>query len=77
MSSYKEKHKRYYEAHKGTILEKERENKRWLTYYENNKDEVKARNLAKYHWRRTHITGEAQDIQRLMSFGVALQVDEQ
>jgi hypothetical protein len=34
---------------------KEQENKRWLTYYEQNKEAVKARNLARYHQRKGNL----------------------
>ena len=41
MTSYKAKHKNYYETHKSEILEKERTKKRWLTYYEANRETIK------------------------------------
>ena len=42
-TSYQEKHRRYYEAHRDSIAEKERQKKRWLDYYERNKEEIKRR----------------------------------
>ena len=42
-TSYQEKHKRYYETHKDSIAEKERQKKRWIEYYECNKEEIKRR----------------------------------
>jgi len=47
MTSYKAKHKNYYETHKTEIMEKERTKKRWLTYYEANRDAIKMRRDAR------------------------------
>ena len=52
MSSYTSRHRNYYLNHKAEIQYKEQENKRWLTYYEQNKEAVKARNLARYYQRK-------------------------
>ena len=41
--------KKYYEKNKDTILAKEKENKRWLGYYERNKEAIRERNLARYY----------------------------
>jgi hypothetical protein len=41
MTSHKAKHKNYYESHKSEIMEKERTKKRWLTYYEANREAIK------------------------------------
>jgi hypothetical protein len=47
MSSYKQKHKNYYENHKAEILAKEQTKKRWLTYYETHRDAIKERRDAR------------------------------
>jgi hypothetical protein len=47
MTSYQAKHRNYYLNHRQDLLEKEKEKKRWLLYYENNKDAIKQRRLAK------------------------------
>ena len=52
MTSYTNRHRNYYLNHKDEIKQKEQEGKRWLSYYENNKESVKARNLARYHQRK-------------------------
>lgn len=49
MTSYTTRHRNYYNTHKDEIKQKEQEGKRWLSYYENNKENVKARNLARYY----------------------------
>jgi hypothetical protein len=41
--------KKYYEKHRNTILAKEKENKRWLSYYERNKEAIKERNITRYY----------------------------
>jgi hypothetical protein len=41
--------KKYYEKNKDKILAKEKETKRWLSYYERNKELVRERNLARYY----------------------------
>jgi hypothetical protein len=43
--------KTYYDNHKEEILAKEKDKKRWLSYYERNKDAVKERNRAAYYKR--------------------------
>lgn len=48
-SSYGVKHSTYYVKHKQDIAVKEKEAKRWIDYYERNKEEVKRRNLERYH----------------------------
>lgn len=50
-SKYVASGKAYYEANKETILATERETKRWLSYYERNRDAVKERNRAAYYLR--------------------------
>ena len=52
MTSYTNRHRNYYLNHKDEIKQKEQEGKRWLSYYENNKESVKARNLARYYQRK-------------------------
>lgn len=37
------RHQTYYLTHRDEILQKEKEKKRWLTYYEANKEAIKAR----------------------------------
>lgn len=79
MSSYGDKHKRYYQANRDKILEKEKDKKRWLTYYAENKEAVKERNLRKYHMRNRHITGDLPfsspvTIEHMMSIGIALDI---
>ena len=51
-STYCEKHATYYAKHKDSIASKEKEAKRWMTYYERNKEAVKRRNLERYHKKR-------------------------
>jgi hypothetical protein len=51
-SSYSEKHANYYAKHKDTIASKEKEARRWVEYYEKNKEIVKKRNLERYHKKR-------------------------
>ena len=51
-STYSEKHANYYAKHKDAIASKEKEGKRWLEYYERNKENVKRRNLERYHKKR-------------------------
>jgi DNA repair photolyase len=51
-SSYTENHAKYYAKHKDTIASKEKEARRWVEYYEKNKDAVKKRNLERYHKKR-------------------------
>ena len=41
--------KKYYQKNKETILAKEKENKRWLSYYERNKEAIRERNLIRYY----------------------------
>ncbi len=52
VKTYAEKHAVYYNKHKESINEKEKEAKRWLSYYERNKDVVRRRNLERYHKKR-------------------------
>lgn len=49
MSDYTKWGKAYYEAHKSEILAKEKDSKRWLSYYERNKDAVKERARKRYY----------------------------
>jgi hypothetical protein len=40
---------KYYQKNKDNILAKEKENKRWLGYYERNKEAIRERNLQRYY----------------------------
>jgi hypothetical protein len=40
---------RYYKKNKSTILAKEKETKRWVDYYQRNKDAIKERNINRYY----------------------------
>ena len=51
-TTYTPANKTYYSKHKEAIIAKERETKRWLSYYERNKEAVKQKNLARYHAKR-------------------------
>jgi phosphoglucomutase len=51
-TTYEEKHANYYVKHKDTIASKEKEARRWVEYYEKNKEAVKKRNLERYHKKR-------------------------
>lgn len=51
-STYTPSAKKYYENHKDEILAKEKEQKRWVSYYERNKDAIKKKNLERYHSKR-------------------------
>jgi hypothetical protein len=51
-TTYTQANKTYYSTHKEAILAKERETKRWLSYYERNKEAIKQKNLARYHAKR-------------------------
>lgn len=48
-TTYKPANKAYYDSHKDAILAKERESKRWISYYERNREVIKQKNLARYH----------------------------
>lgn len=48
-SKYALSGKAYYEANKTTILAAEKETKRWLSYYERNREVVKERNRQAYY----------------------------
>jgi len=50
-SKYTKSGKAYYEAHKTEILAEEKDKKRWLSYYERNKEAVKEKNRAAYYKR--------------------------
>ena len=41
--------KKYYEKNRDAILAKEKENKRWLDYYQRNKEAIRERNLVRYY----------------------------
>jgi hypothetical protein len=47
MSSYLPKHRNYYQSHRDQIMAKESEKKRWLDYYERNKEAIKERRDAR------------------------------
>ena len=49
MSDYTKWGKAYYQAHREEILAAEKDKKRWLTYYENNKEVIAERNRRKYY----------------------------
>lgn len=49
MSDYARWGKAYYQAHREEILAAEKDKKRWLTYYENNKEAIAERNRRKYY----------------------------
>lgn len=51
-TTYEDKHANYYAKHKDTIASKEKEARRWIDYYEKNKEAVKKRNLERYHKKR-------------------------
>jgi len=52
MNDYTRWGKAYYETHKDEILAKEKENKRWLQYYEKNKETVKEKARQRYYTSR-------------------------
>lgn len=52
MPKYKKSGKAYYEAHKAEILAEEKDKKRWLSYYDRNKEAVKERNRLRYYARK-------------------------
>ena len=52
MSKYMKTGKAYYEAHKEQLLADEKDKKRWLSYYDRNKEAVKERNRARYYTKR-------------------------
>jgi thymidylate synthase len=41
--------KKYYAKNREAILAKEKEDKRWIGYYERNKEAIRERNLARYY----------------------------
>ena len=51
-SRYDRYGKAYYEKNKETLLAAEKEKKRWVDYYERNKDVVKERNRIAYYKRK-------------------------
>lgn len=48
-SKYSKSGKAYYEAHKAELLAAEKDKKRWLSYYERNREIVKERNRQQYY----------------------------
>jgi len=52
VKTYEEKHANYYVKNKEAIAGKEKEARRWVEYYERNKETVKRRNLERYHKKR-------------------------
>ena len=46
----RESSKKYYEAHKAEIAEKDKA--RWRTYYEQNKEAIKKKNLERYYTKK-------------------------
>lgn len=53
--SYASPAQKYYQANKDEILQKEKEKKRWLDYYERNKEAVRKRNLERYYKKKESI----------------------
>jgi len=51
-TTYTEAHATYYANHKESIAAKEKEVRRWVNYYEKNKEAIKKRNLERYHKKR-------------------------
>lgn len=49
MSDYAKWGKAYYQAHRDTILAAEKEKKRWLDYYQKNKEAIAERNRRRYY----------------------------
>ena len=43
--------KTYYEKNKDKILAKEKETKRWIDYYQRNRDAIRERNIQRYYTR--------------------------
>lgn len=43
MSSYQLKHRNYYQNHREEILAEEKQKKRWISYYQRNKEAIKVR----------------------------------
>jgi hypothetical protein len=41
--------KKYYAKNRDAILAKEKENKRWIDYYQRNKEAIRERNLIRYY----------------------------
>jgi hypothetical protein len=52
LSTYDGAGRTFYERHKVEILAKEKVEKRWKTYYQTHKEEVKKRNLERYYAKR-------------------------
>lgn len=52
MSDYSKWGKAYYEAHKAEILAAEKDKKRWLDYYQKNKEAIAERNRRRYYERK-------------------------
>jgi len=52
MSDYEKRGKAWYEAHREEKLAEEKDKRRWLSYYERNRDVVKERNRVRYYQRR-------------------------
>ena len=52
MSDYSKWGKAYYETNKAAILEAEKEKKRWLDYYQKNKEVIAERNRRRYYERK-------------------------
>lgn len=52
MSDYSKWGKAYYETHKAEILMAEKEKKRWLDYYQKNKEAIAERNRKRYYEKR-------------------------
>lgn len=52
MSDYTKYGKAYYQAHRDQILAAEKEKKRWVDYYERNKEAIAERNRRRYYEKR-------------------------
>jgi len=51
MTDYEKRGKAWYEAHKDEKLAEEKEKKRWLSYYERNRELVREKNRQRYYQR--------------------------
>lgn len=51
MTDYEKRGKAWYEAHKDEKLAEEKEKKRWLSYYERNREVVREKNRQRYYQR--------------------------
>jgi hypothetical protein len=47
-----ERRRRYYQANRDKIREQDKKGRRWERYYERHKEEVRQKNLARYHQKK-------------------------